>query len=158
MTYIPDTTTPIKHHFTTAPDEPNGYYEGLLTPENKRYFYLYDSVVEEVANAFSNFDVCLDIGDDLAEDDGTPLYDSITEEDLIVLEKPEVQRCIKLALLQYMELSRNDMVVAALDEQWGENENDEKFNEMEKDFKEMTQEEFLEKYPLRDLYINQFDF
>lgn len=157
MSYIPDTANPIRVHFTNTPNEPNHYYEGFLNQKNKRLIGIFDSVVEETAGAFDNFDMCLDIANRIDEDDGTALDDSITEWDLTVLEKPEVQRYIKLAVLQYLELSRNDMVIAALEDQWDEPEHAEELKTMDKDFEELSEEEFLKKYPPRDKYINYLD-
>lgn len=157
MTYIPDTASPIRVHFTNTPNEPNHYYEGFLNQKNKRLIGIFDSVVEETAGAFDNFDVCLELASRIEEDDETALDDSITERDLNVLEKPEVQRYIKLAVLQYLELSRNDMVVAALEDQCDEPEHEEELKTMDKDFEELSKEEFLKKYPPRDKYINYLD-
>lgn len=158
MSYLPDTTSPIKKDlFGKHPDEPNPYYEGLLNLDKQNLIGIYDSIVQEAANALDNFDVCLELASNICEDDGKSLNETISPYELTALERPEVQRYIKLAILQYMELSRNDMVVAALDDQCDDAEYHEKVNQLEKDFKELSEEEFIKKYPLRETYINTLD-
>ncbi len=155
MTYLPNTKEPLKFKFLdNAEDELNPYYEGFLNTENKRTLNIFDIAVESVAHAFEDFDTMLNIADNISEDDGTDISEGITGADLDVLAKPEVIRYLKLGLLQFIELERNDLTIAMLEDQ---QEVEEKYNQMVNDYKTLSKEEFIKKYPSGKYYINEYD-
>ncbi len=157
MTYIPNTKEPLKFKFLdNVEDELNPYYEGFLNPENKRVLDIFDIAVESVAHAFEDFDTMLNIADNISEDDGTDISEGITGADLDVLAKPEVIRYLKLGLLQFIELERNDLTIAILEDQ-NQEEDEKKYNQMVNDYKVLSKEEFISKYPSGKYYINEYD-
>lgn len=151
MSYIPDTRDAIENPLgMEGKDKPNPYYEGLLDAKDKREMDLYDYAVSDCANAFDNFDVAFEmaeriLNDELANEDGF----IFTEEEEEFLMSDKVTRFIKIAMLAYAEGQRDEMVIAKI-ENSNEAEHQKKFEALEKDFKEMSKEEFYKKHPYRE--------
>lgn len=151
MSYIPDTRDAIENPLgMEGKDKPNPYYEGLLDAEDKREMDLYDYAVSDCANAFDNFDVAFEmaeriLNDELANEDGF----IFTEEEEEFLMSDKVTRFIKIAMLAYAEGQRDEMVIAKI-ENSNEAEHQKKFEALEKDFKEMSKDDFYKKHPYRE--------
>ena len=149
MSYIPDTRDAIENPLgMDGKDKPNPYYEGLLSDEDKREMDLYDYAVSDCANAFDNFDVACDMAASCCSDElEEELHFSDKEMEFLASEK--VARFIKIAMLCYVEGQRDEMVIAKI-ENSNEAEHKKKFEALEKDFKEMSKDDFYKKHPYRE--------
>lgn len=97
MSYLPNTR-----------DEDSGaYYEGNLTKENKARIEEYDFAVEQVTNALDNLE-CID----------TSELDTDQEYHLRkVVEDDETRQALREYFLEFMEIQRNDYVIAMIENQ-----------------------------------------
>ena len=151
MSYIPDTRDAIENPLgMDGKDKPNPYYEGLLSDEDKREMDLYDYAVSDCANAFDNFDAAFEMAERILNDELPEDEDFIfTEEEEEFLMSDKVVRFIKIAMLCYAEGQRDEMVIAKIDNS-NEADHQKKFEALEKDFKEMSKDDFYKKYPYRE--------
>lgn len=151
MSYIPDTRDAIENPLgMEGKDKPNPYYEGLLSDEDKREMDLYDYAVSDCANAFDNFDAAFEMAERILNDELPEDEDFIfTEEEEEFLMSDKVVRFIKIAMLCYVEGQRDEMVIAKI-ENSNEAEHQKKFETLEKDFKEMSKDDFYKKHPYRE--------
>ena len=151
MSYIPDTRDAIENPLgMDGKDKPNPYYEGLLSDKDKREMDLYDYAVSDCANAFDNFDAAFEMAERILNDELPEDEDFIfTEEEEEFLMSDKVVRFIKIAMLCYAEGQRDEMVIAKI-ENSNEAEHQKKFEALEKDFKEMSKDDFYKKHPYRE--------
>lgn len=150
MSYIPNTRDAIENPLGLGKDRPNPYYEGLLTKEAKREMDCYDFGVQDCANAFDNFDVAFEMAERVLSDELSEDEDSLfTEEEEEFLMSDKVARFIKIAMLCYVELQRDDMVIAKIENE-DEKEYQKKFEQFKKDFETLSKEEFYKLYPQRE--------
>lgn len=151
MSYIPNTRDAIENPLgMEGKDKPNPYYEGLLNDKDKREMDLYDFGVSDCANAFDNFDVAFEMAENVLSDELPEDEDFIfTEEEEEFLMSDKVTRFIKIAMLCYAEGQRDEMIIAKI-ENMDEKEYQKKFEEFEKDFKELSKEDLYKKYPCRE--------
>ena len=102
MSYLPNTR-----------DKNSGaYYEGNLTKENKARIEEYDFAVEQVGNALDNLE-CID----------TSELDTDQEYHLRkVVEDDAIRQKLREYFLDFMEIQRNDYVIAMIENQPDEEE------------------------------------
>lgn len=163
MTYIPDTRQPIIKLPFSKKEELNHYYEGLLDARGIAILKSYDYAAEDLASTLDNWvDVLAIAGQQILEKDSEgkytiPFDETIDSQELEVLLKPNVQRYIKFAILNWMDMNRNEMAVALI-EGMDDEEHQQLYSNMEKDYNNISVEEFNNKYPITDYYITKYDY
>ena len=163
MTYIPDTRHPIIKLPFGKKEELNHYYEGLLDVRGLAILKAYDYAVCDLANVYNNWDDALAIaGDQILEKDSEgkytiPFDETINSHELEVLNRENVQRYIKFAILNWMDMERNEMAVALI-EGMDDEEHHQLYSQMEEDYNNNNSiEEFNNKYPITNYYITKYD-
>lgn len=155
MTYIPDARRPIDKIFNTTRrlKNPNYYYEGLLNEQSQRQLAAYDYGVIDTTNALDNYEDAFENAYDMVEP-GDTCY--LTDEEYEFLNQDHIVEFIRLALLRWAEMNRNEFALMLHESTYPNPEMARKIKEFEEDYKKLTLLEFLEKYPQYDNYIDEY--
>ncbi|MBQ6519976.1 MAG: hypothetical protein IJI14_14730 [Anaerolineaceae bacterium] len=113
MAYFPNTREKTIKNSCSGEMRENGYWEGNLSPENKKLMMVYDFAAEDAADFFDNADgFCYDVSESSEVLIPKKVY-TITIETL------------KEKFLEFIEIKRNDMVVSLIENQPKEKEQEE---------------------------------
>lgn len=150
MSYIPDTRDPLERGPFSENKEPNAYYEGLLDKESLWEMANYDFGVADVINALDNIESSYEMAESYMDDDIPEDKDTLfSYEEMEFLCDEKTVKFIKNVLLIWVEHQRDEMVIAKI-----ENMPDEayipRFKQLEEDYNNLSEEEFLAKYKRRE--------
>ena len=132
--YFRDARSKFDHTpFTKKTEEPNPYYQEYLNKDDDNFLDGYDwATEEEIVGFFNNLDVFLDdldndiLFDPEKLDENLLAAEEVTDEDKKAASKEtRFMLWLKESLLQYMELSRDELVTSMIDamedEEYSEN-------------------------------------